>query len=196
MAASKPELRWGFKTWADNKSLELRSRLGLAPYSPLKAADLCKIFEVHLITPENITLLSGDCLKTLCADKGKEHWSAVTIPKSPTGYVVIHNHSHSLARQESNIMHELAHIICGHDMQSIHNKEGLPPYMREFPTAQEEEAKWLGGCLQLPREALVWALQQGMEQAEIASYYLASAQMVRLRINMTGVSKQLKQYSK
>ena len=196
MAASKPKLRRGFKAWADNKSLELRSSLGLTPYSPLKAADLCVELGVFLCTPAHITLLSGDCLKTLCTDKGKEHWSAVTIPKYPSGYVVIHNHSHSLARQESNIMHELAHIICEHDMKSIHNKEGLPLFMREFPVEQEEEAKWLGGCLQLPREALVWALQQGMEQAEIANHYLASAQMVRLRINMTGVNKQINQFSK
>jgi len=196
MAAKKPEFKRGFKTWADNKSLELRSRLGLAPCSPLKAAALCKIFEVHLVTPADITLLPGECLTTLCTNKGKEHWSAVTIPKFPSGFVVIHNPSHSLARQESNIMHELAHIICGHDMQSIHNRAGLPAYMREFPTAQEEEAKWLGGCLQLPREALIWALQQGMEQADIATYYLASAQMVRLRVNMTGVNKQIKQFSR
>lgn len=196
MAAKKPEFKRGFKTWADNKSLELRKGLGLAPHSPMKAADLCKIFEVKLVTPSDINLLSGECLNTLCKDKGKEYWSAVTIPKSPSGFIVIHNPSHSPARQESNIMHELAHIICGHDMQSIHNNEGLPLYMREFPTEQELEANWLGGCLQLPREALVWALKQGMEQAEICNYYIASSQMVRQRINLTGVYKQVKQFSR
>jgi hypothetical protein len=52
-------------------------------------------------------------------------------------------------------------------------------------------ANCLGGCLQLPREALLWALKRGMTKNEIADFYEASIQMVTKRINETGVIRQL-----
>jgi len=49
----------------------------------------------------------------------------------------------------------------------------------------------LGGCLQIPRPALLWALRRQMTTPEIADHYGASEKMVRYRRNVTGVDAQM-----
>jgi Zn-dependent peptidase ImmA (M78 family) len=63
--------------------------------------------------------------------------------------------------------------------------------MRDYDKQQEEEANYLGSALQITREGLLWALKKRMEISEIAEHYNASPSMVTLRINSTGVKKQL-----
>ena len=106
--------------------------------------------------------------------------------------LVIHNPTHSPARQEADIMHEVAHVMCGHDPAEFVFLPGLPVLLRTYRKEDEEEAAWLGGCLQIPRMGLLWALTQGMIQNEqIAAHFVASVAMVRFRRNMTGVDRQL-----
>jgi hypothetical protein len=64
--------------------------------------------------------------------------------------------------------------------------------LREFKTEDEEEAEWLGGCLQIPREGLTWAISRGMTSKQVAEYFHASEEMVRFRRNMTGIDRQFK----
>lgn len=47
---------------------------------------------------------------------------------------------------------------------------------------------YLGGCLQIPRRGLLWAIQRQMTQTEIAVHFHASEEMVRFRSNVTGVN--------
>jgi len=105
--------------------------------------------------------------------------------------IIIHNHLHAPTRQQSNIMHELAHIICKHEQPDQYKNIALPFLMREFDKQQEEEANYLGSALQIPREGLIWALKKRMDVVAIAEYYTASPAMVTLRINSTGVKRQL-----
>jgi Zn-dependent peptidase ImmA (M78 family) len=88
-------------------------------------------------------------------------------------------------------MHELAHNICGHETSKSQQINGLGLLLREYNEEQEKEAEWLGSCLQLPRKALVWALNKKMSYEEISEYFQASEDMVRFRINTTGVKKQI-----
>jgi hypothetical protein len=74
------------------------------------------------------------------------------------------------------MIHELSHIICKHQPIKIGTLPGLPFPVREYDAGQEEEAIWLGACLQLPRAGLLWARRQGMGDEEIAEYYGASIQ--------------------
>ena len=90
-------------------------------------------------------------------------------------------------------MHEVAHILCGHSLSAVDTGNGLPDYMRLYPEGQELEADCLGWTLLLPRPALVFALSRGWNHAAIMEHYNASAEMVRLRINKTGVERQLAQ---
>lgn len=62
-------------------------------------------------------------------------------------------------------------------------KTGLP----QRRDIDEDEATYLGGCLQIPRRGLLWAVQQKMVLPRIATHFGASEEMVCFRSNMTGI---------
>lgn len=137
--------------------------------------------------------LSSNSLQVLGHASGKG-WSAVTIryqEAHQTAHLIIHNEVHSASRQQSNVMHEVAHILCGHELSAVDSGSDLPNYMHLYPIEQELEADCLGWTLLLPRPALLSALSRGWNHAAIMEHYQASAEMVRLRINKTGVERQL-----
>lgn len=70
--------------------------------------------------------------------------------------IIRHNHLHASTRQQSNLMHELAHIICEHEQPEAHKDIALPSFMRAFDKKQEEETNYLGSALQITREGLIW----------------------------------------
>jgi len=89
-------------------------------------------------------------------------------------------------------MHELAHIICGHNPSGIVLVGTSPLPLRVYDQAQEEEAAWLGGCLQLPRRALLSCVAGGMTTAEIAAQFGASERLVAWRRNQTAADVQVR----
>lgn len=189
---SSKKLKRGFKAESERISLSLREAMRLEPYSPLDAFDLANHLKVPIYIPSDFGLSENE-LEFLLNQSG---WSALTMINERKKKIIIHNNNHSAARQQSNIMHELSHIICEHsnavDLEELHNLV-LPTYMREYNEEQEAEAEYLGACLQLPRESLLWALaNQNMSKQMISQHYTASPQMVTYRINATGMKYQLR----
>ncbi len=189
--AGKDILKHGFKAKAERLASSFRQELNLAIRSPLCAFDLAQHLKISIYEataflnePTEIERLSGTGDK----DCG---WSALTMKTKANNTIIIHNPYHSSARQQSNLMHELAHIICGHTIKGLEKSFALPIGMRHFDEVQEEEAKCLGATLQLTRPGLLWSLQSGMDEQAIASYFNASSEMVTYRIRMTGVLKQI-----
>ncbi len=183
-------MRRGFKTWAEDVALEQRRALGLRAEEPLLARVLAAHLGAKIVTLAEIPGLSQDLVhQLLVADP--DSWSATTIVRNRR-IVIVHNTAHSLRRQESNLMHELAHILCKHRPSHMIQSGSLPFALRTYDPAQEEEAGWLGGCLQLPRPALLWSVQRGMTNDEIAAHFGASSDMVKYRRRTTGVDVQLK----
>lgn len=88
-------------------------------------------------------------------------------------------------------MHELAHILCEHEPSKLVQIDPSIPVLRTFDPVQEDEAIWLGGCLQLPRPALLWAIRRGMDNTAIEKHFCASDDIVRYRRQITGVDRQL-----
>lgn len=62
---------------------------------------------------------------------------------------------HRNGRLASDIMHELAHLIIGHEPARVDVTEDGLLILNTFSQKQEDEAKWLSGCLLLPRPALL-----------------------------------------
>lgn len=185
----------GFKKWADEIAIDTRKQLGLYPSSPLCAFKLCKHLNIPIFEPSQVEGLSTEHLNELLGN-GSSHWSALTIPLPLDKYLIIHNPTHSEARQQSNLMHEIAHILCKHTIPEEKRKTKLSGFLRNLDMDQENEAEWLGACLQLPRPALLYSLKKGMTQLEIAEYYNCSIEMVRYRTNITGVNKQIRYLKK
>ncbi len=181
----------GFKAKAERTALEFREKLELDKHAPLCGFKLAEHLSIPVHTPDQI-FPPGTNLNDLVGTKSKDQgWSALTMVTGNNNKIIIHNHLHAPTRQQSNLMHELAHLICDHKHpETIHNIK-LPFFMRDYDKQQEEEANYLGSALQITREGLLWALKKRMEIAEIAEHYNASEKMVTLRINSTGVKRQL-----
>jgi hypothetical protein len=185
-----PTMRRGFKSEAEKTALRYRSELGIAEYLPLPAAKLANHLGISIITPTEIKGIDDDLLNLLLVGPGKDKWSAAIFLKHNRKHI-IHNPTHSLARQESNLMHELAHASCDHILCEMEAAlSGLVIPLRKYDQVQEAEAEYLGGCLQLPQKALYHyhhVLKKSVD--EIAAEFNASKQMVNFRLRMSGVLK-------
>jgi hypothetical protein len=155
-----------------------RSILGFKAYESLPATALANHFQATIFTPETIPNVEPKQVKILSNSDG---WSAAIIRKKPLW--IVHNSSHTLARQQSNLMHEFAHVILKHKMVGYDPKTGLPQRRQQ----DEDEAVYLGGCLQIPRRGLLWTVQKKMTLSQIALYFNASKEMVRFRSNVNGI---------
>ena len=158
---------------------EKRSILGLKAFETLPATVLEKHFKAKIFTAETIPNAEPEQVKLLCS---RDDWSAGVILKNPL--YIVHNSRHAPVRQQSNLMHEFAHIILKHKMVGRDPQTGL--FQRR--QKDEDEAVFLGGCLQIPRRGLLWTSQKKMTLSQIALHFNASEEMVRFRGNVNGIS--------
>ena len=178
----------GFKAWAEQQAIAQRRNLGLGANVPLPALQLAAHLGIIVVSPEHIPGMSQEHLECLL-HRDRTSWSAFTVNANGVT-VIIHNISHARTRQESNLMHEMAHIICKHTPSALTSIGGLPFPLREYNPKQEDEASWLGACLQLPRPALWWAVKRRMTIIEMVQYFQASEELIRFRRQMTGIDRQ------
>lgn len=171
----------------------LRTKRGMPTSSPLPARILGEELNVEIITPQALHQacpedLPADCVQRLLSTHS-EAWSAITIPNSQKP-LIVYNPEHSPARQNSDLMHELAHLFLGHEpgMTFIDPQSGMA--LRTHDKNQEEEASWLSGCLLLPRDALWKIKKTGLLEDSACDEYLVSVQMLRFRLNTSGINIQ------
>lgn len=186
---SKSVLKRGFKAEAERLAEQYRGELNLSKFDPLDAFLLAKHLEIPIFSVE----------EAFEGDKNNPHFSimsntslfsAMWMPNEDGDKIIIHNANHSYYRQQSNIMHELAHIIRKHEMPEETAQLCWLFNLHYYNPVHEQEAKYLGGCLQITRAGLLWAVKTHSEE-QISKYYNASSEMVRFRLNATGVLKQL-----
>lgn len=189
-----PSFDRGFKSWSEKCAIGMRKELGLKSSEPLCPWKLSEYLNVTVTSPQNINGLSNECLDQLLK-KDPDGWSAVTVTYQGH-HTLIHNPKHAPTRQASNIMHELSHIIIGHDPAKIILSLDGAMVMRSFDQKQEDEAGWLSSCLLLPREALLKILRQKMTSDEIKDAYMTSPALYQYRLNITGVKKQTHRWRK
>lgn len=176
----------GFKTDAERTAVAAREALKLKSHDRLPARMLAHLLEVDVTTPEALNLPTA-VLAELTID-GKNRWSAALV-KGPPNYrdLLIHNPTHSLPRQESDIFHELSHHLCKHEPDRIFGFGAFE--IREYSREKEDQAEFLGYALHLTKDALFWANRQQMDQEAIGEHFCASAQLVRHRMNVSGTAK-------
>ncbi|WP_420917182.1 ImmA/IrrE family metallo-endopeptidase [Dictyobacter halimunensis] len=179
-------LERSLRDWCENEGVRWRRELGLYAYDPLPSQRLAQHLEIPVFSPTEIPGIEAQILQRLLEEESA--WSAITLPVSQGKHIVIYNPTHATTRHESDVMHELAHLLLGHQPIRFHQVSGTIP-VREYRTADEKAAEYLGGCLQITARGLDWAFQRNMTRREIAKHFGASSQMVRYRCNMTGYSK-------
>jgi Zn-dependent peptidase ImmA (M78 family) len=92
-------------------------------------------------------------------------------------------------------MHELAHIMLGHELATPGVTADGHFLNGNYDEEQEDEADWLGSTLLLPRPALLWMRSRRMSDAAATEHFAVSLQMLKWRIRMTGVDYQIRRAS-
>jgi hypothetical protein len=177
----------GFKAEAERQAIFYRKELQLKDKDPLSARDLAAHLKIQLLTPRDIPGITDELLGNLLVT-GKDNWSGGILRVDDKEFI-IYNPTHSPYRQESDIMHEIAHSICKHELSEleISFSGGIIP-LRNYNQEQEDEAKWLGACLQLPKPALIYYYKiKKMTVPEISELFNASEKMVNYRLGVSGV---------
>ena len=180
----------GFKTSCENVARQQRRNLNLAPADPINPRALAAHLGVEVHTVEEVPGLSPDCVRILLHEDA-DSWSAVTLCSDGKSVIIL-NSSHAQTRLASDLVHEIAHILIGHSPSRIDLTEDGSLMLSTYSRQQEDEANWLAGCLLLPREALVLIRRQRLDLAVAARKYGTSMDMLRYRINVTGVDYQFK----
>jgi len=167
-----------FKRRCEAIAVNQRYELNKHPFDPLPAEELLKKQNGEVRTPDQMPHMLPETIKRLL---DSQDWSAGIIRLHPL--LIIYHPAHSPARHESDLMHELAHVILNHPMVGFDPVTGLP--LRN--SRHEAEATYLGGCLQIPRLGLQWASQRNYSGQQVAAHFGASEEMVNFRGNMTGI---------
>ena len=182
-------LRRGFKAQCERRSVEVRKLMGIGPTGALPA--------LHLATHLGVTVWSATDIRELnTSDRNQllrvapDEWSAFVI-KDHDRFLVVYNPCESASRTNSVVMHELAHIMLGHELPAAEQTVDGHLLNGNFDQAQEAEADWLAGTLLLPRPALLWMRSKGMSDYEAMDYFTVSEDMLRWRVRMTGVDFQI-----
>ncbi len=170
-------------------ALGIRAELHLGRSVPLPVDQVARNLGVRILEPSDIIGLSSLFLRTLLVDESDD-WSAVTVGE-PGRAILIRNPSHSVGRTSSDIMHELAHLLIGHEPSRIVFSEDMFIALRSYDQLQEAEASWLSGCLLLPRPALLAIASSGATDAQACRKYDVSQQLLTYRRNVTGVTRQV-----
>ncbi|MFC5410854.1 ImmA/IrrE family metallo-endopeptidase [Larkinella bovis] len=198
-------LRRGFKKDAETWSIEIREKLGVEATGACPAR--C-VADLHGVSVTPIQCLSGlaqnflydefpdqqdiDKKMALLLNRNGEFSAVVAIVG---GFkMILFNSDHSPARQESDIMHELAHIICEHPGDCLQLNADIA--LRQYNAQHEEEAKWLGATLQVPDQGLFTLARLGLANAAIADIYGASLEMVVFRRKTLGIDLRLSRLKK
>lgn len=175
----------GFKSWCEKVSLQQRLELGLRPTDPLDPMLLADHLEVLVWSATEVPGVDRSALRVLTQDD-PDSWSAVTLCSASRDVIIV-NPQHRDGRRASDIMHELAHLIIGHEPARIDITEDGLLILNTFSQDQEDEAKWLSACLLLPRPLLLTIRRQGLEESKAARKYGVSLQMLRYRMQMLGL---------
>lgn len=182
-------LRRGFKSQCERRSVELRRTLARGPLDPLPAADVARHYSVTVWYPDEIIGVPVADIQHLLG-AGREEWSGFTL-RIGVRHLVVLNSAQSVRRQNSVLMHELAHIILGHELASAMFTDSGDFVPSTYDQDQEDEAAWLGGTLLLPRPALLWMRRQRLSDEEAATHFGVSPDLLRWRVRMTGIDYQL-----
>ncbi|MFZ5676731.1 MAG: ImmA/IrrE family metallo-endopeptidase [Pseudomonadota bacterium] len=183
------DLRRGFKTWCENAARGYRRELGLKSVDALDPRRLASYLNVKVWIPADVPGVPAKALRQL-TEVDPSSWSAVTVCIG-TSSLIITNNRHSLERQNNSIMHELSHLVLKHKPAQAFVLNTGEMMINNYDKMQEQEADCLSGTLLVPREALLFILQKNPDQHLAASHFKVTDDVLRMRLNLTGVGKQL-----
>jgi hypothetical protein len=170
----------GFKARANRIAVTIRKNLQLAPTDPLDPWQVCRHLDIGVLPLSEILADDGSLAGHYFLHEQPEVFSAFVVPGA-MGRVIVHNDSHKLVRQRSNLTHELAHCFLGHPLVPPINADG----QRNRDSSMEEEAAFLGGALLISNEAAHHIIKAGMIPSATIVYGV-SREMLDYRLSVSG----------
>lgn len=179
-------MRRGFKAEAERTAEAIRAEMGKRASDPLDAVELALHVGAEVRPADELTSIAKlEMLEELQPGA----FSACTFSIGDR-HVIVYNPLASPGRTQSDVSHEVAHIVLKHEMKSVETLGSMSFFTCD--PEEEQEANWLAGCLLLPRRLLYVAARRGLDAAGIATAYTVSEQMAAYRLRTTGVMQQLR----
>lgn len=178
-------MRRGFKAEAERLAASVRKDMGKRPSEHIDAVELARHAGAEVRCADELTSLAK--LQHLDALQPGA-FSACTFSIGDR-HIVVYNPLATTGRSQSDIAHEVAHLLLKHSVKSVETIGGLSFFTCDAD--EEQEANWLAGCLLLPRPLLLHAARGGLDSAAIAEEYHVSEPMATFRLRTTGVERQL-----
>lgn len=179
-------LRRGFKAEAERVAKDIWSAMSLTPNDGMDAVKLAE--HVGCVVRPADDLVDIGRLRKLHRIQD-DAFFACTFKLPGNRYAIVFNPLMSDRRRNSDVAHEVAHIVLRHTFSRL-ERLGDVAFL-SCDKQQEDEAAWLSGCLLLPRFALLNDLRRRRKPNTIAANRMLSEKMVEYRIGVTGVEKQL-----
>jgi hypothetical protein len=190
----------GFKANAETQSLAIRRQLGLSAIVACPARLVAGWYNVIVTPLQCLPRVAQDNLQDLFPDADIVSRSAAHLSSRSCGFsaiavvisdykMIVFNADNSPERQESDIMHEMSHIICEHpgDCLQLNADIGI----RKYDAQCEEEAKWLGATLQIPDKGIFELVKRGYSTEQIANIYGCSLDMAIYRRRILAIDRRL-----
>ena len=178
-------MRRGFKAEAERQAEKVRTEMGKRLSDHVDAVDFARHVRATVRRADELT--SPEKLQTL-EEIQPGAFSACTFTIGDQ-HIIVYNPIASPGRTQSDIAHEVSHIMLKHEMKTLETIAGLTFFTCD--AEEEQEANWLAGCLLLPRRLLYLAARRGLRAPGIAEQYNVSEQMAAFRLRTTGVLRQL-----
>ena len=137
-------MRRGFKAEAERLAEKVGQEMGKRPSDPVDAIDLARHIGADVRCADELTSLEK--LETL-EEIQPGAFSACTFTVGDR-HVIVYSPLASPGRSQSDIAHEVAHIVLGHSMNSVQTIGGFTFFTCDGD--EEQEANWLAGACSCP----------------------------------------------
>jgi len=175
------KLRRGFLKEAEDISLSFRQEMGVLTSQPLCAFELCDFLGIPFRAVSTISDLNNEWMSVLKSAPGVDtKFFATTI--KPNGIPeILYNDIVSLVRQQSDMCHEVAHIVLGHQPQALMGNDGC----RNYDRVMEREAHELGYNILVPKPSALFAVENFPTRQITARHFGVSLPLLEYRIRKT-----------
>lgn len=170
------KLRRGFRKEAEAYAQEFRAELNISLDGPLSPFALAAHLEVPIVKLSELPGLEARFVHGASA----AGFSATTVVEG-THKTIIHNDTQHPYRQNSNLMHEIAHILLGHPPRPPMTDDGC----RNFDSISENEANELGFTLLVPGRAALRIVELKIPLESACVEYGVSNSLLTYRIRIT-----------
>lgn len=171
----------GFKKYAEELALEVRREMSIPAHERLCSFDLAEHLGIPTLKFSKLIVLAESEHELTARQRQalEDEVHGLCIPHGKAGRAILYNDLRHPVRQQSDIAHEVSHILLGHPLKDIN---GVTARTKGL----EDEAAALSGALLLPRAAAVHILRRRMSTKDAAEHYGISEQMVTWRCNVSG----------